>query len=115
MQPSSSLLQGSFVLGGQFPTVGKGVAPCPPLVIPQNLIHVFGSPELAGLGSSFRSLLFGWGCCQPVSSSRMATFGAILNLRHPRARRLRPASPRLIVPIPSAWFRRKVRQLWEGG
>jgi transposase len=28
---------------------------------------------------------------------------------------IRPASPRPIIPIPSAWFRRKVRQLWVGG
>ena len=35
-----------------------------------------------------------------------------------RARKLsdsRPASPRPIVPIPNAWFRRKVRQVWVGG
>ena len=35
-----------------------------------------------------------------------------------RARSLsdsRPASPRPIVPIPNAWFRRKVRQVWVGG
>jgi hypothetical protein len=35
-----------------------------------------------------------------------------------RARSLsdsRPASPRPMVPIPNAWFRRKVRQVWLGG
>jgi hypothetical protein len=38
---------------------------------------------------------------------------------HPRTRAgsspdSRAAAPRPIVPIPSAWFRRKVRQVWVG-
>jgi hypothetical protein len=55
---------------------------------------------------------------QSVQAQRWLDKPAAEGIPRTRARSLsdsRPASPRPIVPIPNAWFRRKVRQVWVGG